>query len=165
MRRKKNAPPLTPEEEYEQAASTAAAMLARRPLSEKLLLQKLKEKEFSEDSAQYAVERMRVLGALDDTTYAEMIVRSYRAKGCGKLRIRQELQHRGIPREIAQEVLEDFEPDWDAMVALLEKKLHGDVSDRTRNEKAFAALQRKGFSFSQIRQAMERYVELLDEEE
>jgi regulatory protein len=165
MRRKKNEPPLTPEEEYERAAGTAAAMLARRPLSEKGLLRKLKEKEFSEDSAQYAAERMKVLGALDDRTYAEMIVRSYRAKGCGKLRIRQELEHRGIAREQAQDVLEDFEPDWDAMLSLLEKKLHGDISDRTKNDKACAALQRKGFSFSQIRQAMERYAALLDEEE
>lgn len=156
---------MTPEEEYDRAAGAAAAMLARRPLSEKRLLEKLKEKEFSEDSAQYAVERMHILGALDDRAFAERIVRSYRARGCGKLRIRQELEHRGIPREISQEVLEDFEPDWDAMLALLEKKLHGDVSDRARNDKACAALQRKGFSFSQIRQAMERYSELLDGEE
>ena len=165
MRQKKTRPPLTPEEEYERAANTAAAMLARRPLSAKRLLQKLKEKDFSEESTQYAVERMRILGALNDAAYAELIVRSYRAKGCGKLRIRQELEHRGIPREIAQESLEEFEPDWDAMLALLDKKLRGDISDRTRNDKACAALQRKGFSFSQIRQAMERYAELLDGEE
>ena len=64
---------MTPEEEYEAAANTAAAMLSRRPLSEKMLLRRLREKQFSEDSTQYAAERMRLLGALDDTAYAELI--------------------------------------------------------------------------------------------
>ena len=165
MRKRKNPSWTTPEEEYEAAANTAAAMLSRRPLSEKMLLRRLREKEFSEDSAQYAVERMRLLGALDDAAFAELIVRSYRAKGCGKLRIRQELEQRGIPREISQEALEEFEPDWDAMTALLHKKLRGDVSDRTQVDKACAALQRKGFSFSQIRQALAYYREELDEQD
>lgn len=165
MRKQKNPSWTTPEEEYEAAANTAAAMLSRRPLSEKMLLRRLREKEFSEDSAQYAAERMRLLGALDDAAFAELIVRSYRAKGCGKLRIRQELEQRGIPREISQEALEEFEPDWDAMTALLHKKLRGDVSDRTQVDKACAALQRKGFSFSQIRQALAYYREELDEQD
>lgn len=165
MRKQKNPSWTTPEEEYEAAANTAAAMLSRRPLSEKMLLRRLREKEFSEDSAQYAAERMRLLGALDDAAFAELIVRSYRAKGCGKLRIRQELEQRGIPREISQEALEEFEPDWDAMTALLHKKLRGDVSDRTKVDKACAALQRKGFSFSQIRQALAYYREELDEQD
>ena len=165
MRKQKNPSWTTPEEEYEAAANTAAAMLSRRPLSEKMLLRRLREKEFSEDSAQYAAERMCLLGALDDAAFAELIVRSYRAKGCGKLRIRQELEQRGIPREISQEALEEFEPDWDAMTALLHKKLRGDVSDRTQVDKACAALQRKGFSFSQIRQALAYYREELDEQD
>lgn len=165
MRKRNDPRSMTPEEEYEAAANTAAAMLSRRPLSETMLLRKLREKQFSEDSAQYAAERMRLLGALDDTAFAELIVRNYRVKGCGKMRIRQELQQRGIPREIAQEVLEDFEPDWDAMTALLHKKLRGDVSDRTEVDKACAALQRKGFSFSQIRQALTDYCEQLDEQD
>ena len=41
----------------------------------------------------------------------------------------------------------------------------GDVSDRTEVDKACAALQRKGFSFSQIRQALTYYCEQLDEQE
>ena len=164
MKRERSESALSPEEEYDRAAAAAARMLSRRPLSEATLLDKLREKEFSEDSVQYAAERMRLLGALDDTAFARRIVRSYAGKGCGKLRIRQELEKRGIPRDIAQDALEEFEPDWDAMTALLHKRLRGDVSDRTQNQKAFAALQRRGFSFQQIRQAMERYCEWLENE-
>ena len=159
MKQSTNPPPLSPEEEYDRAAAAAARMLSRRPLSEAALVNKLREKEFSEDSVQYAAERMHCLGALDDAAFARRIVRSYAGKGCGKLRIRQELDKRGIPRDVAQDALEEFEPDWDAMTALLHKRLRGDVSDRAQNEKAFAALQRRGFSFQQIREAMERYCE------
>ena len=49
------------------------------------------------------------------------------------------------------------------MIAILGKKLHGDVSDRKQNDKACAALQRRGFSFAQIREAMQRYRESLEE--
>ncbi len=155
--------PRIPEEEYDRAASSAARMLSRRPLSEGALREKLREKEFSEDAASYAVERMRVLGALDDRAYAERVVQSYRRKGCGRLRILQELEHRRVPRELAQETLDCFEPDWDAMLAILDKRLRGDISDRKQNDKACAALQRRGFSFVQIREAMQRYCQSLEE--
>lgn len=164
MRRKKQTAPLSPEEEYNQAASAAAGMLSRRPLSEKALRRKLLEKEFSEESIEYAMERMRLIGALDDQAYAETIVRSYRRKGCGKLRIRQELERRGVSRDVIQQEMELFEPDWDAMISLLDKRLRGDVSDRMQNEKAFAVLQRRGFSFSQIREAMSLYCEQLEQD-
>lgn len=163
MRQKKTQESLTPEEEYDWAASMAARMLSRRPLSERALWEKLCEKEISEDAASYAVERMRVLGALDDRAYAERVMQSYRRKGCGRLRILQEMEHRRVPKELAQEVLDAFEPDWDAMLSILEKKLHGDVSDRKQNDKACAALQRRGFSFVQIREAMQRYRQSLEE--
>lgn len=149
--------PMCEEDEYRRAAECAAAMLGRRPLSAKLLEQKLLDKEFCADAAAYAVERMRVLGAIDDTAFAQMVLRSYTRKGCGALRIRQEMRRRGVPDDVISEVLDEFEPNWDAMHALLEKRLRGDVSDRRECEKAMAALQRRGFSFSQIREAMAAY--------
>ncbi len=165
MKRWKSEVPLSPEEEYDRAASAAARMLSRRPLSEGALRKKLLEKEFSELAAEYAVERMRVLGAVDDCAYAERLVQSYRRKGCGRLRILQELEHRDISKELASDVLDGFEPDWDAMTAILHKKLQGDTKDQKQNEKACAALQRRGFSFAQIREAMQRYCQSLEENE
>ncbi len=132
-------------------------MLGRRPLSARMLEQKLLEKEFCEQAAAYAVERMRVLGAIDDEAFAQLVLRTYTRKGCGALRIRQEMRRRGVPGEIIDETLEDFEPNWDAMRTLLDRRLDGDVSDRRECEKAMAALQRRGFTFSQIREAMAAY--------
>lgn len=161
MPKKDDDRPQSPEEEYDRAVNTAARMLSRRPLSEAKLFEKLVEKEFSEQAADYAVERLKYLGALDDRAFGQLVIRSYRRKGCGILKIRQELMQRGIPRELARELTEEFEPDWDAMLGLIDKKLHGDVGDRKENDKVCAALQRRGFTFSEIREAMELYRESL----
>lgn len=156
--------PTCDEEQYRKAEVAAAGMLSRRPLSAAMLERKLLEKEFAPEVAAYAVERMRILRAIDDAAYAELLLRSYARKGYGILRIRQEMYHRGVPNDIAAEILDTFEPDLDSMKALLDKKLHGDVSDRREREKAMAALQRRGYTFSQIRAAMEDYcADLADE--
>ncbi len=145
------------EEQYQKAAERAAAMLARRAMSAAMLERKLLEKEFCPEAVDYAIERMRILGAVNDTAYAERLLRTYTRKGYGTLRIRQEMRRCGVPQEVAAAVLEQAEPNWDAMRALLDKKLDGDVSDRQECEKAMAALQRRGFLFSEIRQAMRAY--------
>lgn len=151
------------EEQYQKATECAAAMLARRPLSASMLEKKLLEKEFCEEAAAYAVERMRVLGAVNDAAFAELIVRSYTRKGYGELRIKQELRMRGVEDAEISEALAEFEPDWELMQKLLDKRLDGDVSDRKECEKAMAALQRRGFTFSQIREAMKQYREEIAE--
>lgn len=145
------------EEVYDKAAALAAKLLARRPLSEHQLREKLLNKGIPEPAADYAAERMRQLGALDDAAFAGVIVGHYVRKGWGQPKIRQELRLRGIDRETAQQALEGYAPDYDAMCAQLERRLHGDCSDRTACDRACAALQRRGFSYGEIRQAMEQY--------
>lgn len=78
-------------------------------------------------------------------------------QGLRALRIRQELYQRGVPKDTAAQQLRHMEPNWEKMHALLEKKLRGDVSDRKQREKAMAALQRRGFTFSEIKIAMDNY--------
>lgn len=153
------------EEQYQKAAACAAAMLARRPLSAVMLEKKLIEKDFCEQAAAYAVERMRVLGAVNDALFAELSVRSYTRKGYGPLRIRQELRVRGVGDADIADALRAFEPNWDYMNRILDKRLNGDVSDRRECEKAMAALQRRGFSFSDIREAMKQYREQCTEQQ
>lgn len=145
------------EQQYQRAAECAAAILSRRPLSAAMLEKKLLDKEFTQDEAGYAVERMRVLGAVNDTAYAQLLLRSYARKGSGVRKLRHEMWQRGVPDDIITQVLQDYEPDLEIMTALLDKRLRGDVSDRKECEKAMAALQRRGFTFSQIREAMAQY--------
>ena len=58
--------------------------------------------------------------------------------------------------------MEDCEPDLDAMLALLDKRLHGDLSDRKEVNKAVAALQRRGFLWEDIRRALNEYGASID---
>lgn len=61
--------------------------------------------------------------------------------------------------------MQTFSPDEAQMLALLEKRLRGDVSDRKEVEKAVAALQRRGFAWNDIKHALETYGNSLPEEE
>ena len=72
---------------------------------------------------------------------------------------------RGIDRDTAEAAMQTFSPDEAQMLALLEKRLRGDVSDRKEVEKAVAALQRRGFAWNDIKRALETYGNSLPEEE
>ena len=105
------------------------------------------------------------LHLIDDLETAKQLVRSACLRGYGAARIRQELSRRGISREDADAAMELFSPALPQMLSLLEKRLHGDLSDRKEVDKAVAALQRRGFSWSDIKNALEEYGASLDIDE
>ena len=150
------------EEVYRKTLDLAAKLLSYRALSASALREKLIDKGCAEEAADYALAYLQEHGFQDDRKYAESTVRSYTRRGCGTLRIRQELRRRGIERDDADAVMEDCEPDLDAMLALLDKRLHGDLSDRKEVNKAVAALQRRGFLWEDIRRALNEYGASID---
>lgn len=149
------------EQQYRDALDFAAKQLSYRALSTEGLRKKLLEKGCTEDAADYAIAWMTERALLSDTAYAESVVRSYARKGYGEMRIRQELTRRGVDRETADAAMQAFSPDRAQLLALLEKRLRGDVSDRKEIDKAVAALQRRGFSWQDIRDALAEYGESL----
>jgi regulatory protein len=95
---------------------------------------------------------------MDDEEYAGMVVRHYAAKGYGAGRIRQELNRRGLDRELWDEALTQLPEDTDTIDRLLAAKLRGrELTDKAQRDKAANALFRRGFSWQEIRAAMERY--------
>lgn len=152
------------EARYQRALNAAGRQLSYRALSEAALRDKLLEKGHAEDAAEYAIAWLLERGLLNDMELAEASVRSYIRKGYGYRRIRQELRHRGIPADVAAQVMEGYSEDTGQMVKLLEKRLRGDLSDRKEVQKAVAALQRRGFRWGDIRRALDDYGAQLDEE-
>ena len=144
-------------DKYHAALDAAARQLSYRALSASMLRDKLLDKGHDEQAAEYAVAWLLERGLLDDAAYAESVVRSCARKGYGELRIRQELARRGVARETAEEALQPFSPDRAKLRALLDKRLHGDVSDRREVATTVAALQRRGFSWPDIRAALAEY--------
>ncbi len=148
---------LSPQERYDRALEDAAAQLSYRALSAQALRDKLIAKGHGVDETDYAVAWLTERGYLSDERLAASAAQSYTRRGYGTLRIRQELRRKGIAEETAQTVLDDCEADLEVMQKLIDKRLHGDLSDRKEVNKAIAALQRRGYKWEDIRRALNAY--------
>ena len=103
------------------------------------------------------------LGAVDDTAYAGVIVRHYGAMGCGAARVRQELHRRGVPKELWDEALEQLPPPQEAIEKFLCAKLRGRPLTPEDSRRLAAALQRRGFSWQDIRPILNGLGQEIDE--
>ena len=142
----------------EAAKQKALALLDKRDYSRRELLRKLTEKGIDEADAGAALDRLEELGFVDDARYAPIVVRHYAAKGYGRRRVQEELQRRGIPRELWDSALEELPEQEDTLDRLLRSRLRGaDPDDRAALKKASDALLRRGFGWEEIQEAAERY--------
>lgn len=141
----------------------AAQLASGRMLSRKELTDKLSRKGIDPDTAEETADWLESLGAVDDVAYAGVIARHYAASGYGPGRVRQELQKRGISRELWDDALSQLPDSADAIDRFLQKKLSGRTPDRATLKKLSDALLRRGFSWSDIRPALNRLGEEIDE--
>lgn len=141
------------------AFNSAMFSLDLRDHSERELRNKLLRK-FDEASVNSAIEKLIDLGLVNDRRYAEMLVRElYERKKYGKNRVRSELYKRGIDSVIINEVIEEYENEFETdnvktIVDIIRKKYYNKLVDEKSRQKVVAALVRLGYSFSDIRQAM-----------
>lgn len=141
----------------------AARLASGRMMSRKELTDKLSRKGIDPDTAEETADWLESLGAVDDATYAGVIARHYAASGYGPGRVRQELQKRGVSRELWDDALSQLPDSADAIDRFLQKKLSGRTPDRAMLKKLSDALLRRGFSWSDIRPALNRLGEEIDE--
>lgn len=141
----------------------AARLASGRMLSRKELTDKLSRKGIDPDTAEETADWLESLGAVDDVAYAGVIARHYAASGYGPGRVRQELQKRGVSRELWDDALSQLPDSADAIDRFLQKKLSGRTPDRALLKKLSDALLRRGFSWSDIRPALNRLGEEIDE--
>ena len=139
-------------------------LLARKPMSRRELERKLGEWEAGEEETAAICDRMEELGFLNDGEYAARLVRHYSAKGYGERKLRDELYRRGIPREFWEDALARAEDSAGAIDAFIEKKLAGKTVDQKELKKVSDALVRRGFSWSDISNALGRYGARMEED-
>ena len=152
------------EDKYRAALDMAAKQLSYRALSAKMLRDKLLAKGHDEEAADYALAWLTERSLLNDTLFAESVVRGYARKGYGAARIRQMLYAKHIPRELWDEALAELPEQDDAIDAFLQKRFRGRQPDRTEIRRAADALLRRGHAWGDIRRALERYDPDLPEE-
>ena len=138
--------------------SKAIEQLMRKPQSRKELGRKLREWGASDEEAEAICGRLKELGYLNEAEYAGRIVRHYAQKGFGERKLRDELYRRGVPRELWDEALAQVEDEDSAAAidAFLEKKLKGS-RDPKDVKKASDALDRRGYRWPEISDALRRY--------
>ena len=139
----------------EEARARALRLLEKRDYSRKMLIDKLTEKGASEEDAAEVADWLCETGVVSDERYAGLVVRHFARKGYGERRITEELYRRGVSRELWEEALSQM-PDDDAVCRLLASKLGGDNSPENIR-KAQNYLLRRGYSWEEIRAALEQY--------
>jgi regulatory protein len=149
------------------AVDASARFLATRPRSEHEVRDNLVKKETDPTVIDAAVERLRALGYLDDLAFAQYWVQNRTTfKPLSARALRYELRQKGVANPIIDQVLADLDGDSAAYSAAQEhlRKLRG-LTRREFSEKLTAFLQRRGFSFGEIRPVIQQVLEELDETE
>ena len=138
----------------------AIRVLSARAYSEATLRTKLtKRAKGVQPLVDQVVERVKGMGYLNDSQYAEGYARLYQGRwGAGK--IRQQLRAKGVSQEVVQGVLEKLEPDTDPIaeaVHLLER-----YPGRHKGEKprGIRFLTNRGYAFGVALEAWERFSKL-----
>ena len=139
------------------AKDRAVRIVSTTAISERELKRRLVQRGESAGDAAEAADWLRDLGALDDEAMARRIVRRCADKGYGALRARQELQQKGIPREYWEEALAQYPDMSEAIDRFLAQKLRDRNPDRKEINRVIAALQRRGYSWEEIRSALNRF--------
>lgn len=146
------------------AFNKASDLLSRRDHSEKELREKLRQKGFSE-GADEAIERLRGYGYVDDARFAvRYAAELQRVKHYGKKRIEQELFRKGVDRAVIAETLEGLTFDADDLVSLIERKYAGRLGTEKGVSQTVAALQRRGYGYREIKDALEQLAQKTEEE-
>ena len=140
------------------AQEKALYLLEYRNYSKRELTEKSARTAASREAAQAAAGRMEELGLIDDRRFGEDYARElFSRKGYGARRAAQELRRKGLDQELVQELVEKYgspEQSGENIRRVLEKKYPGWREDEKVRRRAFAALQRLGYAYQEVREAM-----------
>ena len=157
---------LRQEDELRSARERALDLLSAAEQTSGTLRQKLL-RWYGEEAVEAAVLRMEELGLINDLDYGRRYAAdAVNLRGWPRRRIAMELQKKGVPAEVIEEALADIteETEIETACRLLEGPYRGKLRDRRERDKVKAALQRRGFSYEVIRQAVSRAMEALPED-
>lgn len=140
------------------AQEKALYLLEHRAHSEKELADKV-ARTVPREAAERAARRLAELGLVNDEEYArELSAVLFRRKGCSASRVRWVLQKRGIGRELAERIVEETAPDpVQAICRVIEKKYALALGDEKGRRRAVAGLQRLGYRWEDIRNALRKF--------
>lgn len=137
------------------AKMRAVRIVSATSVSKRDLEQRLVRKGEDPEQAKEAVRWMSELDLLDDEKVARQVVDRCVAKGYGPARAKQALYEKKVPKQYWEDALADYPDMSDKIEAFLRSKLGEGFDDRDL-KRAIDALLRRGHSYAQIRQALNR---------
>lgn len=133
-------------------------ILSYRDHSAKEIVAKLVQKGHKREDSESAVKKLKEYGYINDERYAKYLAESLlERKGMNTSAIKSELLHKGVSREIVDNVTEslDFDPIL-RIIDLLNTKYARKISDEKDVKRTVASLQRLGYKWSDINSAFRR---------
>ena len=151
------------ESEYARAKSRALWYLDRADRTEKGMYEKLVGAGFDRKASAAVVGRFVEVGLIDDRRFAENFAEKCRDANISKREGIRKMLLKGVPYDIANEVFSETEIDEEEQIrAVIEKKYARKLEQENGVQRVYAALVRKGFSFSAVRNALKKYSEELE---
>ncbi len=150
---------------FRRAYNKGLDFLSRRPYGTKELAKKLCEKGHEKEFAEKACDRLLELGLLNDEEYARILANDLLdRKNYSIKRIKQELAFRGIDRDIIENTVDLLDNDpVSRIIILIKKKYINKISDEKGRKRTVDALLRLGYSYSDIKSALNSVSDFEDE--
>ena len=145
--------------QYKKAKDRAFRLLGYKSYTRHLLRQRLLQEDFPQEIVLDVLDRLEELGLIDDLDYARRCAADLlHLKQYSLSRVRQELRHRGVEDADIEEALSTVDCDpLEQIRQVIEKKYRSALADEKGRRRAVNGLQRLGYSYSQIRQALSDY--------
>lgn len=148
------------EEHRRKCKNAAIKIVERSAKTEKQVIDKLKEKEYSDDAIKYAVDFLNEYGFINDRLYAKSFAHDKLMKN-GTNKIKFELRRKGISDDIIKETLNDINDDEEIenAVSIAEKKyvqiLRRESDKYKIKNKLYTFLAGRGYSFDTVKKVVE----------
>ena len=149
--------------QYTRAKSRAVWYLDRKDRTSNELYKKLVEGGFDKKASAKVIARLTEVGLIDDRRFAENYRDRLLRDNVSKRAALQKLLQKGVPYDLAKEVLSDSEVDEVQQITeLIDRKYCTKLTADGGVQKVYAALIRKGFSYGAVKEALKNYTEIED---
>ena len=151
--------------DYNAVWHKALVLLERREYGAQELYQRLLRYDFDEQLINQVLQELQRQGWQSDQRFAEMMVRTRYQQKKGPIRIRQELQQKGVDQEFIDDYVDEHEDSWfDLAVQALAKKMRNQDPQVLNNYrfkmKCLRFLYEQGFSKAHSDYALNRYLQV-----
>lgn len=148
------------------AFNKAVDLLSRRDHSKGELADKLMQRGFDVGAIESSFEKLESYGYLDDRRFAKTYATQLQQlKGYGKRRIVTELYRKKVCSEIIDETLDEMDFSESELVELIRRKYLKHLDDEKGVKRTIDALIRRGYSYGEIKAALEDAVQDEDAQE